>query len=99
LKGLRVNGLIVTRGSDATLVIGPDVAFEVPTLPVVPVDTVGAGDAFAGCFTARMAAGETLREAVLAANCAGALTTLRVGAQQPIPDRDRVDQHREQLGG
>lgn len=97
LQGRRVNGLVVTRGSDSTLVIGKDEAFEAPTLPVLPIDTVGAGDAFAGCFTARMAAGESLRDAVLAANCAGALTTLRAGAQQPIPDRDRVDQHREQL--
>ncbi|MCB1066086.1 MAG: ribokinase [Verrucomicrobiae bacterium] len=97
LKGIRVNGIVVTRGSDATLVIGPDEAFEAPTLPVVPVDTVGAGDAFAGCFTARMAMGESLRDAVLAANCAGALTTLRSGAQAAIPDRDRVDQHRDQL--
>ncbi len=97
LKGMKVNGLVVTRGSDPTLVIGPDEAFEAPTLPVVPVDTVGAGDAFAGCFAARMASGESLREAVLAANCAGALTTLRTGAQKPIPDRERVDQHRDQL--
>ncbi len=98
LLGRRINGLVVTRGSDSTLVISRDEAFEAPTLPVLPVDTVGAGDAFAGCFTARLASGESLREAVLAANCAGALTTLRTGAQQPIPDRDRVDQHRAQLG-
>ncbi|MBL9151348.1 MAG: ribokinase [Verrucomicrobiales bacterium] len=97
LKGLRVNGLIVTRGSDPTLVIGPEQAFEAPTLAVVPVDTVGAGDAFAGCFAARLAHGETLWEAVLAANCAGALTTLRPGAQRPIPDRETVDRHLAQL--
>ena len=70
---------------------------EAPTLAVVPVDTVGAGDAFAGCFAARLAKGEILWEAVLAANCAGALTTLRPGAQGPIPDRETVDQHRDQL--
>ena len=97
LHGMRIGGAVITRGSDSTLVISNDVSFEAPTLPVVPVDTVGAGDAFAGCFAARLAAGEPLREAVLAANCAGALTTLRSGAQSAIPDRARVDQHREQL--
>lgn len=97
LAGLRVRGLLVTRGSDPTLVIGPEQAFEAPTLAVVPVDTVGAGDAFAGCFAARLARGEPLWEAVLAANCAGALTTLRPGAQAPIPDRETVDRHRDQL--
>ncbi len=95
LVGLRVRNLVVTRGSDSTLVITAEDAFEVPTMAVVPVDTVGAGDAFAGCFAARMAAGEALRDAVLAANCAGALTTLGTGAQRPIPDRERVDQHRD----
>ena len=97
IQGMRVKGLIITRGSDPTLVFDERDAFEAPTLPVVPVDSVGAGDAFAGCFTARIAAGESLRDAVLAANCAGALTTLRTGAQEAIPDRERVDQHREQL--
>jgi len=95
LAGLRVRNLVVTRGSDSTQVITAEDAFEVPTMAVVPVDTVGAGDAFAGCFAARMAAGEALRDAVLAANCAGALTTLGSGAQRPIPDRVRVDQHRD----
>ena len=65
----------------------------VPVLPVLPVDTVGAGDAFAGCFAARIAQGESLIEALYAANCAGALTTLGAGAQDPSPDRERVNQH------
>ncbi|MGB0152656.1 MAG: ribokinase [Verrucomicrobiales bacterium] len=98
LHELRINHLIVTRGSEDTSVflhVGD--SFEVPTLPVLPVDTVGAGDSFAGCFTARIASGESLDSAVRAANCAGALTTLGKGAQEPIPDRDRVNQHVEHL--
>lgn len=97
IQGMRVRTLIITRGSDPTLVFDEREAFEAPALPVVPVDTVGAGDAFAGCFASRIASGESLQDAVLAANCAGALTTLRPGAQEAIPDREPVDQHREQL--
>lgn len=98
LLELRVGHVLVTRGADDTLVFSSDGGhFSVSTLPVLPVDTVGAGDAFAGCLAARLACGEELREAVTAANCAGALTTLGAGAQDPMPDRDRVDQHRSHL--
>ena len=91
---LRIFHLIVTRGSDETLVFRREgELLAIPTLPVLPVDTVGAGDAFAGCFAARRAQGDTLEKALRAANCAGALTTLGAGAQNPMPDRERVDQH------
>ncbi|MBP82379.1 MAG: hypothetical protein CMO61_00860 [Verrucomicrobiales bacterium] len=98
LHEMRIAHLIITRGSKDTFVFrrGGD-TLRVPTLPVLPVDTVGAGDAFAGCFTARITSGESLDAAVRAANCAGALTTLGKGAQDPIPDRDRVNQHVEHL--
>ncbi len=95
---LRIENLVVTKGSDDTLVFSKDgTAFCVDTLPVLPIDTVGAGDAFAGCFAARLALGDSLEDAVRAANCAGALTTLGGGAQNPIPDFDKVEQHIEQI--
>ncbi|MEM9282982.1 MAG: ribokinase [Verrucomicrobiota bacterium] len=98
LHELRIGHLIITRGRDETLVYRHhEEPFEVPTLPVLPVDTVGAGDAFAGCFTARIACGESLDSAIRAANCAGALTTLGSGAQDPIPNRAGVSQHLETL--
>lgn len=94
LRELRTNTLIVTRGGDPTLSFSREGAFhEVPVLTVLPVDTVGAGDAFAGCFSARIAQGTSLESALRAANCAGALTTLGAGAQDPMPGRDLVDQH------
>lgn len=98
LHELRIEHLIITRGEDETLVYRrTEEPFEVPTLPVLPIDTVGAGDAFAGCFAARIACGDDLKLALQAANCAGALTTLGAGAQIPIPDRVKVDRHLEHL--
>ncbi|MEX2577910.1 MAG: ribokinase [Verrucomicrobiales bacterium] len=95
---LRIDHLIVTRAEDDTLVYRrTGEPFEVPTLPVLPIDTVGAGDAFAGCFAARIASGESLDVALRAANCAGALATLGAGAQNPMPDRAKVDRHLEHL--
>ena len=95
---LRIEHLIITRGSDSTLVFRrTEDPFEVETMAVLPIDTVGAGDAFAGCFAAWIASGASLEDSVRAANCAGALTTLGGGAQNPIPDRDKVEQHFEQI--
>ena len=86
--------MLITRGSDGTLVFPrTEEPFEVETLAVLPIDTVGAGDAFAGCFAAWLASGASLEDSVRAANCAGALATLGAGAQNPIPDRDKVEQH------
>ena len=94
----RIENLIITRGSQPTSVYTRDGDFfEVEPLPVLPIDTVGAGDAFAGSFAARIAEGKSIEDAVRAANCAGALTTLGGGAQRPIPDRERVEQHLEQI--
>ena len=95
---LRIENLIITRGGEDTLVYSrTEDPMSIPTMPVLPVDTVGAGDAFAGCFAARIACGESLELAIQAANCAGALTTLGAGAQNPIPDKERVDQHLQHL--
>ncbi len=98
LHELRIEVMVITRGADETLCYSrSDDPKSIETLAVLPVDTVGAGDAFAGCFSARIAAGDDLETAVRAANCAGALTTLRAGAQDAIPDREKVEQHLEHL--
>lgn len=98
LHDRRIGTMVVTRGSDTTLVYTREGDyFEVEPLPVLPIDPKGAGDAFVGCFAARIADGKTVEDAVRAANCAGALTTLGGGAHRPIPDRDKVDQHLEQI--
>lgn len=54
-------------------------------------DTTGAGDAFCGALAVALASGRPLEEAVLWANCAGALATTRLGAQEALPFRREVD--------
>jgi len=93
LSGLRRRGvtrLVITRGAQSTLVLTEQTFLEVPTLRVRPVDTVGAGDAFAGTFAVGLAGGGGLEAAVRQANCAGALATLKAGAQEAIPTRSAV---------
>lgn len=83
----RIAQLLVTRGAQSTLCLTAEKCFAVPAMRVRPVDTVGAGDAFAGTFTARLTEGIAIDEAVALANCAGALTTLKPGAQEAMPTR------------
>lgn len=92
-KELGIITLIVTRGEESTLAFsssGP--SFEVPTMSVQAVDTVGASDCFAGVFAARWAESGMLEVALRAASVAAALATTKPGAQESIPDRDTTDQ-------
>lgn len=93
MRELRIDTLIVTRGSYSTLAFSQVMpSSEVPTLPVEPVDTVGAGDCFAGTFAARWAENREFEKSLRAANVAGALATQGSGAQDAIPSREAVDE-------
>jgi ribokinase len=87
-KGIRQ--LIITRGSKSTLCLSKITLSEAPTHPITPVDTTGAGDAFAGAFTAHFAEGVSINESVKWANVAAALSTLQLGAQEGMPHRGDV---------
>ena len=58
--------------------------------PVQALDATGAGDCFDGSLLARMAAGDTLADAVRYANASAALSTLGHGAVAPIPTAAQV---------
>lgn len=91
LRSLQIGTLVVTRGSRPTRCLSPEGEFEVPALRVKPVDTVGAGDAFTGTLATGLARGLTLRDAIARANCAGALATLKPGAQEALPSAGAVE--------
>ncbi|MES2568538.1 MAG: ribokinase, partial [Verrucomicrobiota bacterium] len=63
-REMGIRRTVITRGADPTLCIEENRFFEVPTLPVKAIDTVGAGDAFAGVLAVRLAEGEPLEDAV-----------------------------------
>jgi 2-dehydro-3-deoxygluconokinase len=63
---------------------------QLPPHRVQPVDATGAGDCFAGCLLARLAAGDDLVTAARAANVAAALSTLGFGAVAPLPTWPQV---------
>jgi ribokinase len=84
--------LIITAGSSPTRVFSrtekKPLVISPPT--VTPVDTVGAGDTFAGALAVALGEGLSLTAAVHFANTAGALATLKAGAQPAIPTRAEI---------
>lgn len=92
LRQKKVGTLIVTRGPLSVLTLHQGAFAAVPSLPVEAVDTVGAGDTFAGVFTAQFHAGKPFLDAVRWAAAAAALSTLKPGAQEGIPMAGDVTQ-------
>jgi ribokinase len=83
--------VIITLGARGALRIGKDGARHFPAFTVRAVDSTAAGDAFNGALAAALAEGKALEEAIPFANAAGALATMRRGAQESLPDRTAID--------
>ncbi|WP_187969358.1 ribokinase [Aquibium microcysteis] len=83
--------IVVTLGAEGVLAATVVGDLAVPTIPVKPVDTVGAGDTFCGYLGAGLAQGLPLETALGRAAAAGALACLRHGAQPAIPLRADVE--------
>jgi ribokinase len=88
---LALERLVVTQGSRPTLGMSRDGRLAVSPLAVRPVDTVGAGDAFAGAMAVALAEQQGFEAALQFANAAGGLATLAIGAQEALPTRAEVD--------
>lgn len=82
---------IVTVGADGVVVAHEGGIFEVPALPIDPVDTVGAGDAFCGILAAALDRGEGLVGSVCRAVTASGLICTLPGAQSPELTEARID--------
>lgn len=82
--------LVVTDGADGAEVRDGGRRHRHPGYAVDPVDTTGAGDAFAAGFLAAIREGADEERALAYANACGALSTTREGAQTG-PDRANVE--------
>lgn len=91
LSERKLQHLIVTQGAEPTIHLSGAGVDRVPTYPVQPRDTVGAGDAFAGAVAADLAAGSDWKPALWRANVTAALSTLALGAQAAMPRRSDVE--------
>lgn len=92
--------IAITLGGEGTFVSTSEIKETVSSIPVKPVDTTGAGDAFIGCLLQQIASltnpnevienKELLLKMVKNANKAGAITTTNYGAIPSLPTRDVI---------
>lgn len=80
-----------TRGAGiATLARDGEIIAELKPPGVTPVDTTGAGDTFTAALTCALVEGQAPGEALRFACAAGAVSTLKMGAQPSLPSREAV---------
>ncbi|WP_420320718.1 carbohydrate kinase family protein [Flagellimonas sp.] len=93
--------ITVTLGKDGTLLSMGNSKQMVPSIPVKPLDTTGAGDAFIGCLLYQIAGldhfdhildnYDLLLKMVEKANKAGAITTTNYGAIVALPTLSELE--------
>jgi ribokinase len=83
--------VIVTRGSRGSVWATLTRSGSCGAFPVLPVDTVAAGDAFCGALAAALAEGRSMAEALRWGSAAGALAATASGAVPSLPDRESVE--------
>ena len=82
---------VITRAGQGSTIVDAEGVRHVAAIPVTPVDTTAAGDAFSGYLGARLAAGDDIVAAVRVATAAGALAVTRAGASPSLPTAAEVD--------
>ena len=82
---------IVKLGEQGVVYAAGEHAGHVPAFEVDAIDTVAAGDGFAGALAVALAEGQPLDRAVRFAAAAGALVVTKRGAQDAMPDRAEVE--------
>jgi ribokinase len=88
LRDWGVTSVVLTRGALGAIVSDADGVESMASPVVAAVDSSGAGDAFVGALSARLAAGDTLREAVHLAVRVGAFAVQSRGTQPSYPHAD-----------
>ena len=80
-----VKNVVFTLGANGSFLANAKGGRHYPPIPVTPVDTTGAGDAFNGALALFLAQGEPVERAIHLANITGALSTTKPGAQASMP--------------
>jgi ribokinase len=85
LRAQGIASVVLTRGSRGAICSDDAGTFSVPAPRVNVVDTTGAGDAFVGALSARLAAGDSLQDSSAFAARVGAFSVRAHGAQSSYP--------------
>ncbi len=85
--------VIVTLGGEGAVAFADADVWTVGPLPITPVDTTAAGDAFVGAFAAAMDTDADLPTALHRASTAGGLACTVAGAQPSLPTKAAIESH------
>lgn len=91
LYGKGVRNVVVTLGSNGSMIYNEDGVAAVPAKKVQAVDTVAAGDTYNGALTVALSEGKSFREAMEFATTASAIAVTRPGAQASVPYRRELE--------
>ncbi len=83
--------VVITLGARGALAWDGGAVIRMPAFPVTPVDTTAAGDAFVGAFAMSQARGLDLVTSLRGASAAGALATMKLGAQPSLPTEAELE--------
>jgi ribokinase len=85
-----VANVVITLGSDGAYIYNADGEQHITTMKVDTVDTTAAGDVFNGALAVAISEGKSLKDAVVFANRAAAISVTRMGAQASAPYRNEI---------
>lgn len=91
LLDLGAGSVVITLGKHGSLLTDREhKSLQIRAFKVNPVDTTAAGDAFVASLAVHLGSGHSLPDAIRWGNAAGALATMRFGAQTSLPNQDEV---------
>ena len=88
---------ITTLGAAGAIAVAPDAAWRIDPLPVSPVDTTGAGDAFIGILAAALERGVPLPDALRRGSVGAGLCCTEWGTQTSFPWAERIEERLAEL--
>ena len=94
LRALAAKGpetVVITIGEEGSVGMEHGETYILPPLPIVVVDTTGAGDVYHGAFIYGMLQGWNLRERMRFANAAAGLKCRALGGRAGIAGREEID--------
>lgn len=88
---------LITLGAKGVVIAENGDLAKVSSLPIEPVDTTGAGDAFVGIFAAMLDSGADTVEAARYASAGAGLACLKMGAQEALPSLKEIESRVEEI--
>jgi ribokinase len=86
--------VVITLGKNGAILADSDGIRRIPVRrTVIPVDTTGAGDSFAGALAVALAEGKSCEDAVSWANDAASLSVMRYGVIEAMPFRKELEKN------